>query len=64
MPLEVKSGNDYQRHNALSNLLATEEFKITEAFVLSEANLSAGERVTYLPICLIGCLIYGDINRL
>jgi predicted AAA+ superfamily ATPase len=56
MPLEVKSGKDYQRHNALSNLLATEEFKITEAFVLSEANLSAGERVTYLPIYLIGCL--------
>lgn len=58
LPIEVKSGKDYKLHTALNNLLGTEEFGISEAFVLSEANVSVGERcgkkVVYLPLYMMG----------
>lgn len=54
LPVEVKSGKDYKLHTALNNVLGTEEYGIQRAYVLSEANLSVGERqgkpVYYLPI--------------
>ena len=57
VPLEVKSGKTYKRHVALNNLLKSDEFDISEAYVLSEANVSTGEiagkPVTYLPLYLI-----------
>lgn len=53
-PIEVKSGKDYRLHTALNNLLETKECGIDQAFVLSEANVSIGERkgkpVIYLPL--------------
>lgn len=58
MPIEVKSGKDYKLHTALNNLLGTEEFDISEAFVLSEANVSVtercGKKVVYLPLYMMG----------
>ncbi len=54
LPVEVKSGKDYKLHTALNNLLGTVSYGIEEAVVLSEANVSAGERsgkpVWYLPL--------------
>ncbi|WP_165171116.1 ATP-binding protein [Adlercreutzia sp. ZJ242] len=54
MPVEVKSGKDYKVHVALNNLLDTAEYGISEAVVLSEANLSTEQRkgklIAYLPL--------------
>lgn len=54
VPIEVKSGKSYKRHVALDNLLASEEFGISRAYVLSEANVSERRRengtVYYLPL--------------
>lgn len=54
LPVEIKSGKDYKLHTALNNLLGTEEYGIEEAVVLSEANVSRGNRmgkaVHYLPL--------------
>ena len=58
LPIEVKSGKSYKLHTALNNLLGSEEYGIGEAVVLSEANVSVGERagkrVRYLPLYMIG----------
>ena len=60
IPVEVKSGKDYKLHTALNNLLGTREWNIKRAIVLSEANVSIGERqgkpVFYLPLYMAFCV--------
>lgn len=57
VPIEVKSGKDYKRHVALNNLLSTDEYGITKAYVLSEGNVSSEVRergkVYYLPLYML-----------
>lgn len=50
VPLEVKSGKDYQRHVALNNLLKNKEYNIRRAIVLSNDNLSVKDKVLYAPV--------------
>lgn len=50
IPLEVKSGKDYQRHVALNNLLTNAEYHINRAIVLSNENVSVTGNVLYAPI--------------
>lgn len=50
IPLEVKSGKDYQRHAALGNVMKNKEYGIRRAFVLSNENLSESGNVLYAPI--------------
>ncbi len=50
IPLEIKSGKDYHRHNALSNVLSTDEYQINEAIVFCTNNVSVDGKITYLPI--------------
>ena len=56
LPIEVKSGKDYKRHNALSNLLNAEEYRLEEGFVLCGENVSRDGRITYLPVYMAGFL--------
>ena len=56
LPLEIKSGKDYMRHNALSNLLSNNEFNIKEAFVLAHCNVRTDGPITYLPIYMLSFL--------
>ena len=51
--IEVKSGKAYQRHNALSNIMADQTYNIREAYVLSGANLKVAGRIKYLPIYML-----------
>lgn len=53
LPLEVKSGKDYERHSALDNVLSIDEYGIEEAYVLSNANVKRKGKITYLPIYMI-----------
>jgi len=50
IPLEVKSGKDYQRHVALNNLLTNAEYGIRRAIVLSNENISVKGYVLYAPV--------------
>lgn len=56
VPIEVKSGKDYQRHNALTNVLANPDYQIKEAIVFSNSNLSRTNKTIYLPIYMIAFL--------
>ena len=53
LPIEVKSGKAYQRHRALSNIIADNSYHIREALVLSGANVSTDGVITYLPIYML-----------
>ena len=59
IPVEVKSGKQYRRHSALSNVLATENYGIDRAVVLCEANVSRDGPVEYLPVYLASMLREG-----
>lgn len=51
---EIKSGKNYRRHSALSNLLSKPNYSFGGAYVFCEDNLSVDGQVTYLPIYMMG----------
>jgi hypothetical protein len=55
VPLEVKSGKDYKRHNALINVINSPDYPTEEGFVLCEKNVERHGNVTYLPIYMTSC---------
>ena len=56
LPLEIKSGKAYTRHNALDNVLKDERYAIPQAFVFCNENITFRDKITYLPIYMIGFL--------
>lgn len=50
LPIEVKSGKDYERHSALNNVLAVKDYEIPEAYVFTNDNVKVDGRITYFPI--------------
>ena len=56
LPLEIKSGKAYTRHNALDNVLKDERYAIPQAFVFCNENITCRDKITYLPIYMIGFL--------
>ena len=60
IPLEVKSGKDYERHNALSKLLSIPNYGIRRAIVLCNDNLHVKGNVEYLPIYMTMFLVKQD----
>ena len=53
VPIEVKSGKTYERHRALSNVMANEEYAIPRAVVLCQDNVQVNDNVTYMPIYML-----------
>ncbi len=54
LPIEVKSGKDYTVHSALSRMVATPDYNIKSAIVLSNAQkVKQANGITYLPIYYI-----------
>ena len=56
LPIEVKSGKDYDLHSAINNVLNIKDFAISEAAVFSGYNLSCTDRITYYPVYMAGFL--------
>lgn len=53
LPLEVKSGKDYERHKALSNVMNSLTYNIPQAYVLCNDNVKQVGKITYLPIYML-----------
>ena len=53
VPIEVKSGKDYNRHSGLNNVLDIQNYSIDEAFVFSNYNVSVKGKITYYPIYML-----------
>lgn len=50
LPIEVKSGKDYEKHSALDNVMASREYGIEEAYVFTNDNVKVDGKLTYFPI--------------
>lgn len=53
LALEVKSGKNYRKHNALTNCMNCTEFHVNEAVVLCHDNVQQMDTLTYMPIYMI-----------
>lgn len=53
MPVEVKSGKDYQQHTALNNLMADYPDSVQEGIVLCNGNVEVAGNITYIPIYML-----------
>ncbi len=53
LPIEVKSGKNYQTHRALDNVTSNKSYGIKEAFVFSNGNISMKGNIVYYPIYMI-----------
>ena len=62
IPIEVKSGKDYERHNALKNVMQTAEYALRKAFVLCNSNLSIKDNIIYVPIYMLMFIKRNTIN--
>lgn len=56
LPIEVKSGKNYARHNALSNIMNDKKFTIKNAIVFCTENITTKDKVIYYPVYLAGFL--------
>ncbi len=50
IPIEVKSGSDYKKHNALDKILSNPKYNLEKAIVFSNNNVSVEGKITYYPI--------------
>jgi hypothetical protein len=71
LPIEVKSGKDYQTHSALSAIMGNQDYQIPKAIVFNNYNISVKGKIVYLPIYMVmflrkdNCLLPKiDISRL
>lgn len=54
LPIEVKSGKDYQVHSALNKFISNEKYNIKKAYVLSNERLiKKNKNIIYMPIYFI-----------
>ena len=53
LPIEVKSGKDYEIHRALSNIMDCEEYDLPEAVVFTNENLKTAGKLVYAPVYLV-----------
>ena len=56
LPVEVKSGKSYTRHNALDNVLKTPRYNIEQAIVFCNENIHKKDKIVYMPIYMAGML--------
>lgn len=56
LPLEVKSGKTYARHQALNNVLTNEQYEIREAIVFYNENVQLKGSIFYCPVYMAGFL--------
>lgn len=50
LPVEVKSGKDYESHRALSNIMDCKEYNLSEAIVFNNDNMRVEGKIVYAPV--------------
>ena len=53
LPIEVKSGKDYETHRALSNIMDCNEYDLPQAIVFNNDNLQVVGKIVYAPISMV-----------
>lgn len=62
LPIEVKSGKDYEKHSALTQALKKEAFHMENAIVFTNENVMEKGRISYLPIYMVMFLKEKEIS--
>lgn len=53
LPIEVKSGKNYELHRALSNIMDCDEYDLPQAIVFNNDNLRVDGKMIYAPIYMV-----------
>ncbi len=53
LPIEVKSGKNYETHRALANIMDCPSYDLPEAVVFNNENLKVSGKIIYAPIYMI-----------
>ena len=53
LPIEVKSGKNYEKHSALYNVIEVLEYGIKGAYIFTNDNIREKGKLTYLPIYMV-----------
>ena len=64
VPIEVKSGKDYKRHNALDHFMEVPNYHMEKAYVLSTGNVEVDGKTYYLPIYMTYLLKEEKIGKM
>lgn len=64
VPIEVKSGKDYKRHNALDHFMQVPNYHMEKAYVLSTGNVEVDGKICYLPIYMTYLLKEEKIGKM
>lgn len=51
--IEIKSGKDYKRHNALDKIMSVPEWNFDNAYVFCKGNIEACEGISYIPLYML-----------
>lgn len=62
LPIEVKSGKYYDRHNALDNVMLSESYAIPYAYVFTNDNVKTRGKLIYLPIYMVMFIKGEDVD--
>lgn len=52
-PLEVKSGKDYEKHSALTQVLSKDAYHMENAVVFTNENVNNKGKISYRPIYMV-----------
>lgn len=63
LPIEVKSGKGYSRHRALDNIISNDAYDIPKGIVFCNDNLKKVDKVTYMPIYMVGFLAKEEVVK-
>lgn len=64
VPIKVKSGKDYKRHNALDHFMEVPNYHMEMAYVLSTGNVEVDGKICYLPIYMTYLLKEEKIGKM
>lgn len=64
LPIEIKSGKNYTKHAALSNILNSEKYTIPKAYVFHNGNISTADKIVYYPIYMLMFLKKKELDAL
>ncbi|HBD05874.1 MAG TPA: AAA family ATPase [Firmicutes bacterium] len=62
LPIEVKSGKDYEKHSALNNVMKIKNYGLNQAFVFSDHNVETKGNIVYYPVYMTMFLLKDDLE--
>lgn len=62
LPIEIKSGKDYEKRSALNNVMKLPNYNIKQSFVFTDYNVLVKDNIIYYPIYMLMFLLNDDFE--